>query len=304
MSYVLLRGGLGNQLFQVAAAIWASHSVATVLVTPSQVQHKQLDSLSLPNSIHKVNLHTPHYKERYLNAALSISGAGDKAINGAKRVILKRIIPVFFPEFHYVSIMSDLGYCSWLPRSESEIAIGYFQTYRYVEEDRVKLTLMKLRADSNSMEFKKFLKFAKNKEILVVHIRRGDYRKELKFGLLSKNYYRRAIEIAIQRRAYDEIWFFSDEPLCYEGLIPNEFFGKIRIPEQSGVRDIGELFDLMRLGSGYVIANSSFSWWAATLSNREGSEVFAPKPWFAHRDSPRELISKKWTELEADFGVD
>jgi hypothetical protein len=54
----------------------------------------------------------------------------------------------------------------------------------------------------------------------------------------------------------------------------------------------------MRLGSGYVIANSSFSWWAARISKFEKNLVVAPKPWFVGIDEELSLIPSDWKRLE------
>jgi hypothetical protein len=159
---------------------------------------------------------------------------------------------------------------------------------------------MELRPKANSIKFEKYVDLAKDKELLIVHLRRGDYRSEPKFGLLSARYYKKAIEVAIGKRDFEEIWLFSDEPQNYEQFVPKSFSGLLRTPEKE-ISDIGEIFELMRLGTGYVIANSSFSWWAATLSKREHVEVIAPVPWFAHRSSPTDLCPSNWIELKSEF---
>ena len=57
----------------------------------------------------------------------------------------------------------------------------------------------------------------------------------------------------------------------------------------------------MRLGRGYVIANSTFSWWAAYLSLNPGVEVVAPSPWFMGMEDPKELIPPNWKKFDAGY---
>jgi hypothetical protein len=37
----------------------------------------------------------------------------------------------------------------------------------------------------------------------------------------------------------------------------------------------------MSLASNHIIANSSYSWWAAWLGKKEGQKVLMPSQWFA-----------------------
>jgi len=57
----------------------------------------------------------------------------------------------------------------------------------------------------------------------------------------------------------------------------------------------------MRFGKGYIIANSTFSWWGARLSYEEEPDVIVPKPWFAQAEVPIDLIPSNWEELSAGY---
>ena len=47
----------------------------------------------------------------------------------------------------------------------------------------------------------------------------------------------------------------------------------------------------------HVIANSSFSWWAAWLGQTETSIVYAPAPWFAN-DPTADPAPPRWRRVE------
>jgi hypothetical protein len=57
-------------------------------------------------------------------------------------------------------------------------------------------------------------------------------------------------------------------------------------------------FDALRLGRGYVIANSSFSWWAARLSRNQPCLVIAPKPWFVGVRDDKTLLPSTWLRFD------
>ena len=57
-------------------------------------------------------------------------------------------------------------------------------------------------------------------------------------------------------------------------------------------------FQLMRLCRHFIIANSSFSWWGAWLSDNPDKIVIAPKKWFRFSfHNTRDLIPEKWIRV-------
>ena len=62
-------------------------------------------------------------------------------------------------------------------------------------------------------------------------------------------------------------------------LIPERYYGLCRWMS-GGSEPAVVTLEKMRWGSGYVIGNSSFSWWGAFLSHTKNAPTVAPKPWF------------------------
>lgn len=132
-----------------------------------------------------------------------------------------------------------------------------------------------------------------------VHIRRGDYlqQKTLDYhGILSKEYYNEAIQKIAKKVPGARFYFFSDDiEWVKENLQldhPCEFIsGKT---SHSAIED----FYLMQNCRHHIIANSSFSWWAAWLNKNAEKIVVAPKQWF--KQGPKDtydLLPEEWIKI-------
>jgi hypothetical protein len=119
----------------------------------------------------------------------------------------------------------------------------------------------------------------RNKESVCVHVRRSDFLGSAHDICDAKYYARGIVEIA-ERTAIDQIYVFSDDiEWCKKNVslgYPTVFVSN----EFAGYKNTGHLY-LMGKCRYFVIANSSYSWWAAWLSDYAKKIVVAPKRWFA-----------------------
>jgi hypothetical protein len=137
---------------------------------------------------------------------------------------------------------------------------------------------------------------------VAVHIRRGDYvtspifRREI--GVLGSDYYNRALLLAIQHQPNATFYVFSDDidAVAQELEIPFPHY----FVRPSSAWPAHDELRLMSLCDHFVIANSTFSWWAAWLGTAENKLVIAPRPWFsksAHDES--DVVPSHWRRLAA-----
>jgi hypothetical protein len=180
---------------------------------------------------------------------------------------------------------------------------GYFQSYRYVDE-AIKLnpSLSQINLINPSQWYLNTIKSLKTIDPVVMHIRRGDYL-GLKdtFGVLSEQYYLNSIQaLTRDSNEIDPIWIFSDNPelieSSFQGLI--DVGAKIIIPPEN-VSDT-EILMLMSHASRLVIANSTFSWWAARI-NAGNKTVIAPSIWFRGMPAPKDLVPPGWTTIPSQW---
>lgn len=116
-------------------------------------------------------------------------------------------------------------------------------------------------------------------ETVCLHVRRTDYLIENShMGFVGLAYYKEATKIMLERIDNPFFIVFSDDlQWCRRNLRLDQ--PHIFAPE--GLDDVSD-FRLMTLCRHFIIANSTFSWWAAWLSKSSHKVVIAPKQWFSN----------------------
>lgn len=118
---------------------------------------------------------------------------------------------------------------------------------------------------------------------VAIHVRRGDYVNNPFYVDLSKTDY---YEKAIAHFPNEKFIVFSDDiKFCEEYFIGDEF-------EFCYLPEI-ESMNLMASCKGIIMANSSFSWWSAYLSN---AKVVYPRLWYTDGKERTKFISK-WIKV-------
>jgi len=135
-----------------------------------------------------------------------------------------------------------------------------------------------------------------------IHIRRGDYVKNdlwhKTFGVCPIDYYKKAINKILEQIKSPVFFIFSDDiEWAKQNLnfidFPTYFMSN-NDPEFNSHNDLA----LMSLCKHNIIANSTFSWWAAYLNENPHKVVIAPNRWF--RDSfyyNVDLVPNEWTRI-------
>ncbi|WP_147243677.1 alpha-1,2-fucosyltransferase [Pedobacter miscanthi] len=171
---------------------------------------------------------------------------------------------------------------------------GYFQNEAYFTPLREKL-LQEFAFPELSILSKNIKKkILKTKHSISLHVRRGDYLKPengLKHGILPISYYQQAIAHFNAILKEPNYFIFSDDlDWCEENL---SFIESKTFVKTSG--EPWEEMNLMSLCKYQIIANSSFSWWAAWLNNSADKIVIAPKKWFLNTET--DIIPNEWITL-------
>jgi hypothetical protein len=125
-------------------------------------------------------------------------------------------------------------------------------------------------------------------DVIGIHIRRGDFLTESKYVKLGKDYYNKGIELIQNEHGEKSIYIFSDDiPWCRENF-PYPIIDK---PDYLA-------WEILRSCKYKIISNSTFSWWAAYLS--DGITIM-PEVWY--KDKKRQdnfnktFAVEKWIKL-------
>lgn len=238
---VNLFGGLGNQLFQYAAAKTVALKYGCQLCV-----NKEADNAH--------NIHGHNYAQELFTDAQEVDWP-------------KGSIAQWLYTSQGVTVVSqDNGFAPWDLTSIKipTLLNGYFQYYPALLDTLPSIV----------RQLKEVGPHYPSQAATFLHIRRGDYVEKSEFHYLqSSDYYLKAID----RLNPTKILVFSDDiEWCkeQEWLSSNSLVEFIDEPDE-----ICALFRMASCYEGAILANSTFSWWAAVLS--ETPNVAYPSRWIA-----------------------
>lgn len=161
---------------------------------------------------------------------------------------------------------------------------GYWQYLPYYKNI---LPILKkelcVREEFYTAEFLNLRKQITSNPSVSLHVRRQDYLNRDGFGCLSMEYYTSALKIAI-----GDVYIFSDDiQWCEDTFKEDKLLRKVTFVNISDYLDL----ELMKCCNHHILANSTFSWWAAILDDKPDSKVITPARWImsSGRISSREM---------------
>jgi len=298
---VLMLGGLGNQLFQLAAGLRLA-GTENLHINYGAHQKKingftDLQEFVLPANVLIDEKHSFTFIQRKLiNFGIRLSSSNESlALNRATVVALVKCLQLLLgiSSPGKWKINNGVGFDEMFEKNAANYNIGYFQTYKYLQLPDVRKVIDGITLREPSEVFlssqKELIKF----NSVVVHVRLGDYRTESKFGIPSVRYFHESIIELWRTGEYARICLFTNEINDALKYVPLFLHEKTWIPNKSLV-STSETLELMRHGKGFVLSNSSFGWWAAQLSHHDSPVVICPSPWFAKKNEPNALIPEEW----------
>lgn len=290
---IKLQGGLGNQMFQYAAARGLINEREQVGLDTSFLLTHSTD--------------TEHFTAREFELGifrnLSVYNAPSNAMSLFKsQTVYYKLLRTFQKRKPVYIQQLDTNYITLPNSSQYQLYLdGYFQSAKYFEHIREQL-LNEFQFPGTDDENNALKAGINNGNAVSIHIRRGDYARsgviEAVHGLLPLSYYMQAL--AWLNAKYDQLsyYVFSDDiSWAKENLnLEHAHF----IGHNTG-RDSWKDMALMTQCTHHIIANSSFSWWGAWLSQNNGA-VLAPAQWFNAQHVKFDIhdyVPDQWTIIDA-----
>lgn len=280
-----LKGGFGNQLFQLSFANYLKNTKNKVIIN-TDIYKVEKD---LNNTRRELVVNLEDFKFRE-------SSNFEKLIfNNLNTIFNSSIVMKLFPKnnnFIFKTVKDkDLNKYG-LKNSIFTIYDGYWQEYNYIDYSK-KFLISSLSKNKLIFDATQSPKISGS---TLIHVRRQDYLKlkqELDIG-----YYKKAINKASELVEDFNFTVFTDD---IDWVNTQDVFKdaiKIYLPKSDETKkDVIETFSEMLKFENFIIANSSFSYMAAFLGSTTNSKVFYPNPWFKGR---RKEISfdKKWFNID------
>jgi Glycosyl transferase family 11 len=291
MIIVKLCGGLGNQMFQYAAA----KALSVTNNTKLKLDISHFDKIAPNQTIRSYSLNIfPNVKEEI-----------------AEKEEIRKIIPQFETDilnkiYKYINnkifnfnksfiIESDLSYSGISFKSKEPAYLeGYWQSEKYFKEQSLVIEdCFSLDYLNNNASLQSFIERTRSRMSISIHVRRGDYitnpSTNSYHGIAELSYYHRSIaKIAGLVSGNLEFFIFSDDiQWCRENLKIDHKHVYISTGEHHH-----DLY-LMSCCRHNIIANSSFSWWAAWLNKNSDKIIIAPKKWFSNQPA-KDVVPVNW----------
>jgi len=291
-------GGLGNQLFQIYTTMALSMEMKTNFIFP------------------KNKLQTDKRSDTYWDSFL-------KELDKNTRVIdIKNMKYNLYKEkefkYNKIQIMPDL-----IIKNDGVMLYGYFQSYKYFDKE-YKSIAKYIKLDESRLEVRKlYYKKYEKSNVISVHFRMGDY-KNLQncHPILGEDYYINSIKFVLSKKQsiikWTILYFCEEEDMdevkskvekikaeCIEYL-REQRWGQghelefERADSESKMEDWRQLL-LMSCCQYNIIANSSFSWWAAYFNDNSEKITCYPETWFGlqlSNHNTSDMCPKSWNKIK------
>jgi hypothetical protein len=284
--------GLGNQLFQFTAAHLSlnrdNEKITLVIDQSPQVDRPFLLAPIIENCPHEINCRVSEIRETKGRGRI-MKVFSLKCLKPIQKIL--QLLPITYETTPYVFNL--------LQFQVSKLNVGYYQHWQYPESAWLEIgpeITDSLRNVSLSEDI-----LDEVRDSIVIHIRRGDLLNSMEtMGLLSRDYYAKAINSLVLEGASNEIIAFTDDT---EGS--TDLSQQLNVKRLFGPEDVNQFEALayMSHSNRLVVANSTFSWWAGFLATKNNASVVVPDPWFKkwHQEIGNAFIHPQMRTIESSF---
>ena len=274
-----LMGGLGNQIFQIFATI--SYAIKS---------RNQFKFINVP----------------------TLGGGSTTIRNTFWQSFFTKLKPFLIhniPENIHVIREKDFTF-NELPISEmigrNCLIYGYFQSYKYFNENyEIICRIIGLGKMKDEIIQKLYINDEYLKNCISMHFRLGDYKKIQEFHpLATYEYYRKSLNFIKNKTtdSYNILYFCEDidinDVMLTINMLEKEFPDYKFIRGENTLEDWEQML-FMSCCHHNIIANSSFSWWAAYFNFWPDKIICYPSVWFGEiaKNNTKDLCPQEWNRI-------
>jgi len=270
---IIIRGGLGNQLFGYAFYLflkkqnkfsYVKFDIWESLIVNKFILSKVFPKIQIKRSNYYHNINR-FYKYRLLTSFFFV--VNEQNFPGEKNKLLT-LYDGFWQSNTYFEVVSTLV--------------------------KDKFTFNEKNLNNRSLNLAEEIKHVNS---VSIHMRRGDYldHEETYGNICNINYYKRAISYVSQIYPDVVFYIFSDDPAWVRQNF-NLLENPIIVDFNTGENSWQDMF-LMSKCKHNIIANSTFSWWGAWLNNNPYKIVISPSRWM-NINKNINIIPSDWIKIE------
>ena len=247
---VILNGGLGNQLFQIASIYsLARTQSANFYATYMNNKNPHSNNDYSKSIFRKIKYYDKYYEKQYI------------IIQEPSQLFTCKIT---FPIFYQNILMS-----------------GHFQNEKYFSNYRDEIITMFAIEPDRYLYLSNKYKYLNNG--FFIHFRRGDYVNNPHYDILD-NYYEKAFEKMKDKKCF--YYILSDDiEYCKQLTSLNNFLCNKEYNYIEDENEINSLYIMSLCVNGGIAANSTFSWWGGYLNQNPKKIVMYPKKWYHNNDN-------------------
>lgn len=287
MIIIRLSGGLGNQLFQYAFARSLSYNLNIELFLDLSMFTHSEKRKHVVFGLHSYNIKgIAGYYPYVESTSIGINYDKNQKLNKYNEGLP---FPDAINEYQTIKNIPNLQLPVYIQ--------GWFQNQikdekiSYITENYFKMNNKLIHEDLKyslplSTEYKIISIGMRKFDAIALHIRHGDYKEYPKFGFCTVEYYQNAISLISKKVENPKFYIFTEDPEWVEENLNIHYpYQIIRFEEKNNStgRGYAELLKLMSMCDHFIIANSTYSWWASFLGENPDKIIISPEPWFQDR---------------------
>lgn len=287
MIIVKIWGGLGNQLFQYSFGKYLAARLNTAVKYDIQITNKLNSFTQRDLAISFFNVEMEIATVREISKKKYFSNIQLARVERK----MAQSLP-FLLKTHIVESNEPKPFGS-LPFRDNCYYEGYWQSHKYLMPVeallRRQLTMKQPAREAVLNTLEQII----SGPSVSIHVRRGDYLHNKYFTTCKMAYYKEAMAHFITTAPNSKFYVFTDDiAWCKEHFIGPQYYFV------TGNEHFEDMYLMSSCGHN-IIANSTFSWWAAWLNQHQDKMVVAPRDWHKrHNEKYNDLMPENWIKIE------